>query len=329
MVSWTAGRTRTTDELSGDAGIAPFPARAIPADNVSLAEIIREIYAQLGGTTSGSDGVTTYPNGAAPANAVSVVEVLRYIHGVLSGTAAGENGITTFPAAAAAGNNVSLAEVIRYIQESQIGTLANTGGTATLGAMIGDLANVSLLTRLAVTNAGGTATLNALLGDFANVALVTRLAAIHPVVATGTTDIDDSEQDESSAWFPLLTITPAASTPLRNVEVFIDLDKATTGFGTVESSATIQFRVARKIDGTNWRGAQTGSPADQLSATISGTNAGGSDMAVMLRPGFVGVTEEVRIEAKMSADATGDMELPYAVIYEGRAAPTITPVAAA
>lgn len=60
----------------------------------------------------------------------------------------GASGITTYPAAAAAGNGVSIAEVIRYIQATQLGTIANTGGTATVGGILGDVANVSLATRL-------------------------------------------------------------------------------------------------------------------------------------------------------------------------------------
>lgn len=53
--------------------------------------------------------------------------------------------------AALAGDDVSAIS-------AALGTFANTGGTATLGALVGDLANVSLLTRLnAVLKSGGTA----------------------------------------------------------------------------------------------------------------------------------------------------------------------------
>lgn len=103
----------------------------------------------------GAGGITTFPAAAAAADGVSLAEVIRSIWAGLMGTAAGENGITTYPAAAAAGNDVSLAEVIRYIQASQIGSLANTGGTATLGGILGDVANSSVATRL-TTIAGHT-----------------------------------------------------------------------------------------------------------------------------------------------------------------------------
>lgn len=106
-------------------------------------------YTDLANALYGGDGIATYPAAAVPANNVSLAEVLHSVWAGLMGTAAGENGITTWPAAAAPGNAVSLAEGLRYVVESQIGTLVNTGGaTATLAAILGDLANVSLVTRL-------------------------------------------------------------------------------------------------------------------------------------------------------------------------------------
>lgn len=136
---------------------------------------------------------------------------------------------------------------------------------------------------------------------------------------SGTTDIDDSAQTENTAWFVLLTIAPAAGAPIRDCRVFLDMHKATTGYGAVETSATIQFRVARKVDGTNWRG---GTPT----SAISGTNYASRLQEIEI--GNVDPTEGCRIEALMSADATGDMEIPYVGYYEGPVAPTVTEVAA-
>lgn len=209
---------------------------------------------------SGAAGVASFPSAAAPANGVSLAEVLRSVWAGLMGTAAGENGIATFPAAAAPANNVSLAEVI----------------AACYGLLV-------------------------------------------PTIVTGTTDIDDSVQTESTPY-SILTIAPAAGAPLADVEVVFDLAKATTGFAAVESSATIQFAVARKVDGTNWR------REAYVEAALSGTNAAGRAMRVNV--GHVGVTEQVQVFIVMSADATADMELPYALSYKGIAAPTVTPVAA-
>lgn len=136
---------------------------------------------------------------------------------------------------------------------------------------------------------------------------------------SGTTDIDDSAQAENTGWFVVLTITPVAGGPIRDCRVFLDMAKATTGFGAVETSATIQFRVARKVDATNWRG---GTPT----TAVSGTNYAARLQEIEI--GNIGVTEEARIEAIMSADATSDMEIPYVGYYEGPIAPTVTAVAA-
>lgn len=142
-----------------------------------------------------------------------------------------------------------------------------------------------------------------------------------PAVATGEADIDDSVGAENTGWIALLTIAPAAGAPVYDARVVLDLAKATTGFAAVESTATIQFRIARKVDGTNWRG-------DTVSETtaISGTNAAGH--SIEIKVGDVTVTEQARIELKMSADATADIEMPYAFIYKAMAAPTLTAVAA-
>ena len=136
---------------------------------------------------------------------------------------------------------------------------------------------------------------------------------------SGTTDIDDSVQDESTGWFVVLTIAPADGGPIRDCKVWLDMAKASTGYAAVESSATISFRVARKVDGTNWRGGLA-------TTAVSGTNYAGRLQEIDV--GNVNPTESARIEALMSADATSDMEIPYVGYYEGPIAPTVTAVAA-
>jgi hypothetical protein len=140
-----------------------------------------------------------------------------------------------------------------------------------------------------------------------------------PQVWTGTTDIDDSAQTESTA-FPILTIAPADGCPMMDVEILFDLAKATSGFAAVESSVTVQFAIARKIDGTNWR------REAYVEAALSGTNAAGR--MAKLSAGTVTVNEQLRVYAVFSADVTSDMEIPYAVVARTLAAPTITAVAA-
>lgn len=142
---------------------------------------------------------------------------------------------------------------------------------------------------------------------------------LRPKTITGTTDIDDSVQTESTPY-AILTIAPAVGAPLADVEVVFDLAKATTGYAAVESTATIQFGIARKIDGTNWR------REAYVEAALSGTNA--ANRAMRLNLGSVGVTQAAQIFIVMSADATSDMELPYIINYKGLAAPTVTDVAA-
>lgn len=143
--------------------------------------------------------------------------------------------------------------------------------------------------------------------------------AIEPAILSGTTDIDDSAATETTA-FMLLAVTPAGGSKLRNVKVVLDLDKATTGFGAVESTATLNFHVGRKVDGTNWKLSQVTLPT-ALTGTLAATNR-------MVEVDLGPVAEEVRVYGVMSADATDDMEIPYQVIYEGDREPTVTAVAA-
>jgi hypothetical protein len=206
-----------------------------------------------------------------------------------------DDNIATWPAAAAPGNAVNVPAVLKWINDA----LQGANGVVTFPAAAAPANGVSL----------------------AEVERAIYLLSV-PQVDVGESDIDDSVQAENTGWVVLMTIAPAAGAPLFDVEVEVDLAKATTGFANVETSATIQFRVARKIDGTNWRG-----DAASVTTAISGTNAAGCSQKV--RVGDVGVTQQARIELKMSADATGDMEFPDNVRYKAIAAPTITRVAAA
>lgn len=142
---------------------------------------------------------------------------------------------------------------------------------------------------------------------------------IEPWVVTGTTDIDDSVQTETTP-FPILTIAPVAESPCNDVEVWLDLAKAVTGFAAVESTITVQFAVARKVDATNWR------LEPYVEAALSGTLAANRMMKINV--GKVMLNEQARIYAVFSADVTADMEIPFVVTGVGKAAPTVTAVAA-
>lgn len=138
-------------------------------------------------------------------------------------------------------------------------------------------------------------------------------------VLSGTTDIDDSVQTESTA-FVLLTIAAPAGYDVHDVDVVIDLAKATTGYAAVESTATIQLAAARAVDGTNYR------REAYVEAALSGTNAASRCQRIPV--GRIPAGQSVRIYAAMSADATADMELPYQVFYRSVGTPTVTEVAA-
>lgn len=147
------------------------------------------------------------------------------------------------------------------------------------------------------------------------------LGVLAPDIATGEADIDVSEADYT-AFQVLVTIVPATGAPLADAEIVFDLAKASTGFGPGHTTETIQFAVARKVDGTNWR-----TDAEQVTTAITGTNA--ALASVHLPIGSVGVTEQVRVMVILSAENAVDVEIPFALAYNAAAAPTVTPVAAA
>lgn len=148
---------------------------------------------------------------------------------------------------------------------------------------------------------------------------------LEPRAHASTTDIDDSIQTETTAWL-LLTIAAPTNYGMMDTEVWIDLDKATTGFGAVETTATIQFLVGRKVDGTNVR---LGADSHAATTAISGTNAAADGgLAAVVKVGDIAAGETVYIYGNMSADAASDMELPYRCTYKSRGTAAFTDVAA-
>jgi hypothetical protein len=138
-------------------------------------------------------------------------------------------------------------------------------------------------------------------------------------VITGETDIDDGEQTETTP-FTILTVAAHSQSDLHDVEVWIDLAKATTGYAAAESTVTIQMGVARQVDGTNWR------REAYAEAALSGTLSAGRMQKIPV--GRIPAGQSVRIMAVTSGDVSADVELPYQVIYRGLYAPTVTPVVA-
>jgi len=142
---------------------------------------------------------------------------------------------------------------------------------------------------------------------------------------TGEADIDVSAADYT-AFVALLTIAnPSAKNFIEDAWVFFDLDKATTGFGAGYTTQTIQFAVARKVDGTNYK-IEANSNGDGLTATVTGTVAA-SDRMMGIHIGPIGPNEDARIVVVLSAETANDAELPYALYFRGPV-PTLTAVAA-
>lgn len=176
-----------------------------------------------------------------------------------------------------------------------------------------------------ILNGGGPAATAAAAVPANDVSLYAALRAVYnlvvPTIATGETDLDEGNFAWDSAYPALLTILPTAGAPLSDVVVYLDLAKATEGFAAHYAAQTIQFHIERKIDGTNWR-----RDAGVLAAALSGTLA--ASRLVKIDIGDVGVTEDVRVTAILSAELDGveNSEIPYVVSYKALAAPTITPL---
>lgn len=138
-------------------------------------------------------------------------------------------------------------------------------------------------------------------------------------VHSGSTFIDVSAGVYTS-YLPLLTIEPPAGTSMQDVQVVLDLDGGddTDGFAGGYTSETIQFAIARKVQG-KWR------IDDNLdTATITGTLS--PDRSQTLNLGIVTPTEDARIYVRLSAEQT-DVEIPYVVIYRAPERATFTDVA--
>jgi len=140
----------------------------------------------------------------------------------------------------------------------------------------------------------------------------------------GETDIDVT--DTSTAYRVVLTIANGSSKNfIEDCYVHFDLNKDTTGFGVVNTTETISFAVARKIDGTNYRIGGNTNGVDET-PTMTGSVAA-VDRGMGLHVGPIGPDEDCQIWARLSAVTGGDCEIPYVVYYRGPK-PTITEVEA-
>ena len=114
------------DDGDADVKAVDIPLTSATGSTQDLTNVIDALY--------GTTGIGSFPNAAVPANDVSLAEVMRDIWAGIGGTAAGENGIQTFPSAAAPANNVSLAEVVRSIYDA---VAADSAATTTVHSQLG------------------------------------------------------------------------------------------------------------------------------------------------------------------------------------------------
>lgn len=116
--------------LVGTTGVTTFPAEAAPANNVSLAEVIRAIHSDVTGLNGdamrGTDNaalasvVGALSDAAAAGDPTVSDTVIAYIKQLIN-TLEGTTGIPTFPASATPANNVSLAEILRQVYDEVAG----------------------------------------------------------------------------------------------------------------------------------------------------------------------------------------------------------------
>lgn len=158
---------------------------------------------------------------------------------------------------------------------------------------------------------------SALAGTETSVRLIDKqIARVH----SGSSDVDVSAA-VYTGYVTLLTIAPESNQALYDAQITLDLDfgDSSNGFAGGYTSETIQFAVARKVQGL-WR------IDDELeTATVAGSNAG--DRCVTLKIGMVGPEESLRIYVRLSAEQ-GDITVPYVLYYRSGGSVTVTEVTA-
>jgi len=137
---------------------------------------------------------------------------------------------------------------------------------------------------------------------------------------TGTATVNSATANYAN-WQPLITLTPDPNHSLADVVLVLDLNQATTGFGAVYTSATINVTWARKVDGTNWR-----FETNKATGTISGTTAGAATggLAVELTTPEAAPGEILACSIVISSVNATNVTIPFVVYYKAGAKATIT-----
>lgn len=143
---------------------------------------------------------------------------------------------------------------------------------------------------------------------------------------TGEMDIDISEA-VYTGWIDILTIANVSNRyAMEDCRLSIDLALDTTGFVAVHDSAeTVSFRLARKVDGTNYR-FMIGENLAPHGETTAVNQTNGADGMLELMIGSIMPEEDVKVQVILSAE-NADCAFPYRLVYRGPN-PTMTAVAA-
>ena len=139
-------------------------------------------------------------------------------------------------------------------------------------------------------------------------------------VSTGTADIDISAA-VYTGYITLLTLTPATSDKLYDVQIDLAYNKATTGVSAVATNAdTLDVQVHGMADDAT---------ASCIVAGSQVTLTGSVTPLITGQRFFVGdINGEITVKVKLSAERA-DAEIPYKVSYKSLLPATITAVAAA
>lgn len=190
------------------------------------------------GVLMGTGGITTFPAAAIPANAVSLAEVTRQLYAALEGTAADQNGVATWPTAAAYANNVSIAEVLGFIQDA---VRRGTGTTLPANTSLADYAE-AVVTNTAATLVSGTTIFTIAGGPIEIVSLVARCVTNNDGTAStlqwSADPTDGAAATFSGASASLASVTAGAMVILLATALTTAPTVATTSVGLSFTGAT-------------------------------------------------------------------------------------------
>ncbi len=302
----------TNAQMRDVIGIKTDTGFQVVADNLSIVRYSKGITDMLNGDV----GVVAWAAGAAPANGVSIAEGLRYASEAvdalqvinLANAATIEGYVDTLE-----GSGLdNAATILTAVELGDTNQLANSatieGYVDTLeGSGLDNAATILTAVELGDTN------------QLANSATI--LAANTVFECSFEADVDE-DQGVYTGFVDLFTLTAPAG-GLTDLVIYIDINKASTGWDTVSTIGDVlDMMVVIKIDGTNYRG--VGFDATQVVGTGAGTQAVAT-AGIRFDIGALSAAAVLQVQIKMDTER-GDSEQPCRIICKG-GLPTIVPVA--